>query len=235
VRFGPQNGCVNRDAIPQVRAWIAARLGGGSAPADAVLAAPLADVGGRVRSLVYLYASGCVVGLLTLVLPHSTRFRAQPVLELVGTTVIVMCFLLVRFDAIGAIGINIVVAYATIAITAANLLSHTAAAEYNALYWWIVLYAALYLAAPATLFQVGLAVAGVSLSLWRADAGADRLGRWFSTAAALVMTGLVVRMLRHRVDTLIARLARAAQTDALTGLWNRRHFDHVLRIEIARA
>jgi diguanylate cyclase (GGDEF)-like protein len=45
----------------------------------------------------------------------------------------------------------------------------------------------------------------------------------------------VARELRARVDALVARLADVARTDPLTGLRNRRAYDEILGIELARA
>lgn len=61
------------------------------------------------------------------------------------------------------------------------------------------------------------------------------LARWWATVTTAVVVSTMVALLKSRLDTLVADLADAARTDAVTGLANRRAFDEQLDIELARA
>lgn len=59
--------------------------------------------------------------------------------------------------------------------------------------------------------------------------------RWAITVTTTVAICTLVALLRARVDALVDRLADAARTDPLTGLRNRRCYEEVLDLEVARA
>lgn len=63
----------------------------------------------------------------------------------------------------------------------------------------------------------------------------SRLSWWFSLMAGIVLIGLLVAVLKERVEELVARLAEAAGTDPLTALTNRRAFELSFEAELARA
>jgi diguanylate cyclase (GGDEF)-like protein/putative nucleotidyltransferase with HDIG domain len=55
------------------------------------------------------------------------------------------------------------------------------------------------------------------------------------TLATLAVAGVLLTILRNRLDGMIRRLANAARTDALTGLLNRRGFEETFELELERA
>ncbi|MFN2503946.1 MAG: GGDEF domain-containing protein [Acidimicrobiales bacterium] len=59
--------------------------------------------------------------------------------------------------------------------------------------------------------------------------------RWTITVLTTVVTCAMVAILRARVNALVDRLAGTARTDPLTGLRNRRAYDELIELEIARA
>jgi diguanylate cyclase (GGDEF)-like protein len=78
-----------------------------------------------------------------------------------------------------------------------------------------------------------LGAASVALLVPTILAGDVRLRALLVAATLLVVTALVVK-LRGRIDRLIGELDRAATTDPLTGLVNRRRFDESFAREIER-
>jgi diguanylate cyclase (GGDEF)-like protein len=61
------------------------------------------------------------------------------------------------------------------------------------------------------------------------------VARWLLTIGTALVAGVLVHRLRDRIDRALIRLAGAAGTDPLTGLLNRRAFEEMFEIELARA
>jgi diguanylate cyclase (GGDEF)-like protein len=59
--------------------------------------------------------------------------------------------------------------------------------------------------------------------------------RWIVFMIALVVAGLLVRVMRERIDALLHSLDAASRTDMLTGLLDQQGFDEVLEKELERA
>jgi diguanylate cyclase (GGDEF)-like protein len=71
---------------------------------------------------------------------------------------------------------------------------------------------------------------GVTLHLVGSDGNA--VSRWLTLAGLIVGTAIAVRILSERVEGLLAELGRAAFTDPLTGLLNRRGFEAAFAREL---
>jgi diguanylate cyclase (GGDEF)-like protein len=61
------------------------------------------------------------------------------------------------------------------------------------------------------------------------------LTRWLITIGMVAAAAVIVRALKLQNEELLARLGKAARTDALTGLFNRLAFDERLKSELARS
>src|SRR5436853_7072844 len=59
--------------------------------------------------------------------------------------------------------------------------------------------------------------------------------RWSITVMTAAVICTLVALLKARVDALVTRLGEVARTDALTDLYNRRAYDELVQVEIARA
>ncbi|MBO9535007.1 MAG: GGDEF domain-containing protein [Solirubrobacteraceae bacterium] len=86
---------------------------------------------------------------------------------------------------------------------------------------------------------LALAFAGSSVSFAAAllfnTAAENAMQTFTSTWAVIVIVGLLVTVLRERVDGLMRDLKHTASTDMLTGLVNRRTFEEITRRELERA
>ena len=83
--------------------------------------------------------------------------------------------------------------------------------------------------------QVAFIAFDYGISLLAIPGVAFPLLRWAVTVLTVVVICTFVALLKARVDGLVNRLSDAARTDPLTGLRNRRAYDEVLEVEIARA
>ena len=103
-------------------------------------------------------------------------------------------------------------------------------------YLWIAFYAFYFLSRTQAILQmafVGMAYAAV---LERStEAVRTSILRWIVFTIAMIVAGLLVRMLRERIDHLLKELDTASRTDMLTGLLDERGWEVILRKEIERA
>ena len=63
----------------------------------------------------------------------------------------------------------------------------------------------------------------------------DRMILWMGTGVSVVLLGIVMTLLRERIDRLVAELHEISSTDPLTGLLNRRCFASIFETELERA
>ena len=103
-------------------------------------------------------------------------------------------------------------------------------------------------AVSRSLRQAALAMAFVLLSYMGLDlatqlipatyqlpGGVATVFRWLNLSLVFVMSGYTARYYVKRVEEAERRLHDLATTDALSGLWNRRHFLDCARVEVRRA
>jgi diguanylate cyclase (GGDEF)-like protein len=102
-------------------------------------------------------------------------------------------------------------------------------------YLWPMVFSAYFcsrreVAADLALMWVTL---GLALFIWSHDP--MKLGMFIATGLSVTLTTLVVKLLADHVSMVISQLVRAADTDYLTGLRNRRAFDLEFRRQCDRA
>ena len=105
--------------------------------------------------------------------------------------------------------------------------------------------AALYLAAVFAVFylfdprpalaQTALLGASCGAALLMREDLATALGDWIPTMTMVCVVGFLMARIRRQIEWLLARLEKAARTDALTGLLNRQGFDERFGPELERA
>jgi diguanylate cyclase (GGDEF)-like protein len=126
-------------------------------------------------------------------------------------------------------------AVAIVCITLSAIAEPVAGQGVMALYvLWVVLLAGLFFGGRAALAYTAIAVAGFSAVLFaKGNPYAPNFA--VGTAAAMASAGLVVGLLRARLEQLATDLGRDARTDTVTGLLNRRGFNERCDAELARA
>jgi diguanylate cyclase (GGDEF)-like protein len=102
------------------------------------------------------------------------------------------------------------------------------------LYVWPVLWTAYFFGTRGAIASV--VTTGVAHAFAVRALGADgSIDRWIDVTASVIVVAVVVRLLMHRNDTLVAQLEQQADTDKLTGLLNRRGFETHAATELRRA
>jgi diguanylate cyclase (GGDEF)-like protein/putative nucleotidyltransferase with HDIG domain len=187
------------------------------------------------RILATLFAAGATLALLTAALPHSAHAEVTAVLVIAGVAYAVAALLHWRADWLDPRILPPALASGTTLITGVAYFSAQNPSPLIFLYLWVFLYSAYFFTAKAMALQIAyVAVAYGALLLTRAPAE-RALGWWLVGMGTLAVAALVIRVMRARVDLLIARLFEATRTDPLTRLANRHGFRELLDLELARA
>jgi diguanylate cyclase (GGDEF)-like protein len=186
------------------------------------------------RTLAYLFAAAGLMGLVSLpFLPAEADLPgtlATAVAALAGAVAMIAVY-----DRLPLWGFALALAAGTGLITAALVFNGDRANDTEVLYLWVGLFSFYFLPVRAAVLVAALVGAGFAGALAATSRPETAPVRWMLIMGTLVVGGVVVRLLRRRVERLIARLVAAARTDPLTELLNRRAFQTMFEWEIARA
>ena len=188
----------------------------------------------RTRAQGGFFVFGGVLALVSLLLHHAPAVMV-PGLVALGVFACVSGAVLLSFPQILPPQLlTWVLACGNLLISVGIYFSQSTTSVYALLYVWVGFQAAYFL--PRRHAVAHVVGAGVTYALALASVpGADRGQRWLLMFGVVAVIALMVAVLRERVDRLIARLADAARTDALTGLLNRRGFQELMEVETERA
>src|SRR3954453_17808623 len=189
-------------------------------------------VGTRVLGGFYVF--GGILALVSLLLPHAQEL-IEPGIHAIGAFACVAGAVMLSFpQLVPPQLLTGVLACGNLLITSGVYFSQSTTSVYALLYVWVGFQAAYFLPRShavahvlGTAFTYSIALACVP--------GSDRSQRVLLMFGVVAVIALMVVVLRERVDRLIARLADAARTDALTGLLNRRGFQELMEVETERA
>jgi PAS domain S-box-containing protein len=180
----------------------------------------LFDVGVKARSLAYLFVAGALLGLLTLLLPHSEDVQDAQLYVLAAIAVAVAALVYVQAERVSEWQLHLVLGAGTTILSFANYYTGTSTL-YPLLYTWTALYAFYFFSlrmALAHMAYIGLAYAVV---LAIQDPGAPAI-RWLLAVGTPLIAGLLFsRMLdRLRAQQIEAgeSARRLSQSEARTRL-----------------
>src|SRR3954452_15906936 len=188
----------------------------------------------RTRAQGGFFVFGGILALVSLALPHSAETMELGIVALGAGACVSGAVLLAVPQIMPPQLLTYVLLCGNVLISLGVYFTQSTASVYALLYVWVGFQAAYFFpnrhaAAHVTATGATYAVALASVP------GADRGQRWLLMVGVTGVIALMVAVLRERVDRLIARLADAARTDALTGLLNRRGFQELMEVEIERA
>lgn len=185
------------------------------------------------HTLLGMFAVGPLLVFTTLIIPHSSRFQGGVPLILALLGCAMGAWMAWRRQRLSDAEVLFFLTYATLAITACNLLCGSSASPYASLQLWPVIYAALYLRRGALLWITSLAVGGGILSVLATDDSGDGMIRLLSLTSTLLVTAFTLRRGSRQIQGLLGELAAQSHTDPLTGLMNRRAFDEQIARDVA--
>ncbi|HEY1450242.1 MAG TPA: diguanylate cyclase [Solirubrobacteraceae bacterium] len=187
------------------------------------------------RILATLFAAGATLALLTIALPHSAEADVPGVLGIALIAYVVAGLLNWYADSVTARMMPVALGFGTTLITLVAYFSAPSPSPLVFLYLWIFLYSAYFFTAGEMALQIVYASASYAAVLLIQVSHEQAATWWLVSMGTLAVLAFVIRVLRTRVDVLIARLFDAARTDAVTRLANRHGFRELLDLELARA
>jgi diguanylate cyclase (GGDEF)-like protein/putative nucleotidyltransferase with HDIG domain len=187
------------------------------------------------RVLGGLFAAGATLALLTAALPHSRRASELGLLIIVATAYLAAGALLWRAGEVPVRALPFALAWGSTLITGVAYFSGENPSPLVLFYLWVFLYSAYFLTTREIVVQiVYVGVTYGALLIARQPPGGFAQW-WIVGMGTLAVAAVLIRVMRDRVEMLIARLYDAARADPLTKLSNRRGFRELLDLELARA
>jgi two-component system cell cycle response regulator len=188
----------------------------------------------RTRAQGGFFVFGGILALVSLLLPHAAAVMTAG-LAAIGSFAIVSGVVLLAVPQIMPQKLLTYVLFCgNLLISVGIYFTQSTGSVYALLYVWVGFQAAYFLSHRHTAAHVAACGVTYAIALDTVP-GADRGQRWLLMVGVVGVIALMVAVLRERVDRLIARLADAARTDALTGLLNRRGFQELMEVETERA
>jgi len=188
-----------------------------------------------VQALAALFACGATLALLTIALPHSARASELGLLVIVGIAYAIAAALHWRTRALAGWVLPAALLAGSTLITGVAYFSAQNPSPLVFFYLWVFLYSSYFFSTTETVVQivyVGLAY-GALLAVRPPTDGIPEW--WLVGMGSLLVAAILIRSMRTRAESLIARLYDAARTDPLTKLSNRRGFREMLDLELERA
>jgi diguanylate cyclase (GGDEF)-like protein len=187
------------------------------------------------RSLMYLFAVGGAIGLLSLL--FSGPNAAQPrILVTAFSAFGIALLLLVTYDRTPGWAFDVLLACGTLLVEWTVWASGDSTSSYAMLFFWIAIYAFYFLPQRRAVMQLVMILMAYGAVLAVARNGSDTaVIHWAITNGALIVSGALIGMQRAHTRKVVRRLADDARRDTLTGLLNRRGFEELFETELERA
>ncbi len=183
------------------------------------------------RSLMYLFASGATISLVSLAAASAGADRLHiATITVAGYAMAV--FLLAGGGRLPRWSFQVLLAAATMLTEWTIYATGDTTSPYAAFYFWVAIYAFYFFRrAEAVLQTIFIIAAYAALFVFAPQVHPASLVRWAITMSALVVAGAMIGLLQERV----VRLAHSVRTDPATGLSNRRGFHEALEVELERS
>jgi diguanylate cyclase (GGDEF)-like protein/putative nucleotidyltransferase with HDIG domain len=125
--------------------------------------------------------------------------------------------------------------FGSLLVTASVAFTEDVRTDGGVLYLWPSMFAFYFFRRGVLIAQVAFIGVAYAAALAYEGGGSGQVTRWLTTMVTLAVVGVLIRLLKRRVNLLIERLAAAARTDVLTGALNRRGFEDLIDTELERS
>jgi diguanylate cyclase (GGDEF)-like protein len=188
------------------------------------------------RSLMYIFAVGAVIAGAALISPLAHPADEARIAITAASAALMAVVLFVGYERLPRWTLSVLLLCGSMLIEWAIYGSGDPTSPFRLFYLWVAFYAFYFLtrleAALQTLF-IGAAY-GAVLAMSQ-EPVTNGVVRWLVFMVAVVVAGLLVRVMRERIDGLLRSLDETMQRDMLTGLLDERGFAQILEKELERA
>lgn len=188
------------------------------------------------RSLMYLFAVGAVVAGAALAAQLSPTIDQARIAVTAGSAAAIAISLFLAYDRVPRWALSVFLLCGSMLIEWAIYASGDPQSPFLLFYLWIAFYAFYFLSRVQALLQTAFIGLSYAVVLERGEAAFQQQAlRWIVFTIAMMVAGILIRMLRERIDHLLGELNEASRTDMLTGLLDERGFQEILHKELERA
>ena len=188
------------------------------------------------RSLMYLFLVGAIVAGCALAANLSpTVDTARIAITACGALGIAVA-LFFGYESTPRWALSVFLLMGSMLIEWAIYASGDSQSPFLLFYLWIAFYAFYFLTRTQAILQMAFVGVAYAVVLGQSsEPMRTSLLRWIVFTIAMMVAGLLVRMLRERIDHLLAELDASSTSDMLTGLLDERGWDELLHKELERA
>src|SRR4051794_17378059 len=189
------------------------------------------------RALGSLFVAGALVALVSLLLPHPAGADVAAIATICALALLLGFAFIIERGRLPGWMFPAACYAATLLISLALYLSDAVDSPYAFYYVLVAMFSAYFLSVRQLALQIAaIAVTyPLAVSLLDQPTAEQPAERWLLTVWTVIVVGLFIAVLRHRMGALILRLSDAASTDPLTLLLNRRGFRDVFDLELERS
>jgi signal transduction histidine kinase len=157
------------------------------------------------RAYAYLYGAGGTLVLLTLAIPSSgDRFLAGMIGPALAAYVIVALMLVAPAERLPLALLRTLSPLGAVLVTVVAYSSATGAANaYALLYFWVIVSSFYFFALPLASASLAIVAAGYAMVLMHHSSADDRLLYWVMGMGTLAGAGLLLSLLRERIERLV--------------------------------
>ena len=188
------------------------------------------------RTLMYVFLVGALVAAAALISPVATHIDALRLSITGGCSAMIALLLFAGYDRLPSWTLSVFLLCGSMLIEWSVYATLDPSSPFLLFYLWVAFYAFYFLSRGQAAMQasfIGIAYAAVLVAA--GETLAQGIVRWIVFMIALVVAGLLVRVMRERIDGLLRSLDAASRTDMLTGLRDEHGFAEVLEKELERA
>jgi diguanylate cyclase (GGDEF)-like protein len=188
------------------------------------------------RSLMYLFLVGAIVAGSALAAQLGPTVDQARIAVTAGGAASIAVALFFAYDNTPRWALSVFLLMGSLLIEWAVYASNDPQSPFLLFYLWIAFYAFYFLSRTQAILQMAFVGFAYAVVLQRdAETFQASALRWIVFTIAMIVAGLLVRMLRERIDHLLSELDNASRTDMLTGLMDERGWDELLQKELERA
>jgi PAS domain S-box-containing protein len=171
----------------------------------------LFDVRIKARSIAYLFATGAMLGLLTLAVPHMSEVNDLALALLATAAIVIAAIVWLSGDRIREWHIHAVLVCGTVIVSLANYYAG-ASTLYPVLYMWAALYAFYFFRPPEALAHMAFVAISYAVVLAIQDPE-SAIVRWLLAVGTPLVAGLLISRLLRRLSD---RAQQLEQSEART-------------------